>query len=322
MVLRIGGVKMKVGIRTPSIKRRVSARTVGRAKRAVKKAVNPLYGKKGMGIINDPKKAIYNKVYSKTSVSVDSLLKQKTGKSPNTTGSFNGIYGNTDFQSMYSEHKSNNLGMISATLFVLGVILLIVGLFSNEQFITSGICFFIWFMVGRKRRALDREAEEEIERMRPIREEHERKKRAAQESAPQWIEAIQDCAKILKSTTDPSLFFGRYDELIEPATKLAEAERNGYINTTLDASALLNEAVNNKSVQISEFINRSYRKMIKSMESLKTTNGKTKKIEGFFSKMEAHVGVMFSENLELLSNLKNECERMIAGWHSDDQSPF
>lgn len=38
---------MKIGIRKPSIKKAIKAKTVGKAKRAVKKAVNPVYGKKG-----------------------------------------------------------------------------------------------------------------------------------------------------------------------------------------------------------------------------------------------------------------------------------
>ncbi|CCF28449.1 Putative uncharacterized protein [Leuconostoc citreum LBAE E16] len=37
---------MKFGMRTPSIKKSISARTTGRAKRAVKSAINPAYGKK------------------------------------------------------------------------------------------------------------------------------------------------------------------------------------------------------------------------------------------------------------------------------------
>ena len=61
---------MKVGVRKPSLKKSISARTTGRAKRAVKSSVNPLYGKKGMGWVNDPKKAAYNKVYNKTTFSV------------------------------------------------------------------------------------------------------------------------------------------------------------------------------------------------------------------------------------------------------------
>lgn len=57
---------MKVGMRKPSIKKSISARTKGKAKRGVKKAVIPGYGKKGTGWIKDPKKAAYNKVYNKT----------------------------------------------------------------------------------------------------------------------------------------------------------------------------------------------------------------------------------------------------------------
>ncbi|NQI44007.1 hypothetical protein HO607_03140 [Streptococcus suis] len=61
---------MKIGYRKPSVKKSLSARTTGRAKRAIKSSVNPVYGKKGMGLLNDPKKAVYNKVYNKTSYNV------------------------------------------------------------------------------------------------------------------------------------------------------------------------------------------------------------------------------------------------------------
>lgn len=67
---------MKFGMRKPSVKRSIKARTTGRAKRAIKKTVNPLYGKKGMGLVKNPKKAVYNKVYKKTSFSIFDLLKQ------------------------------------------------------------------------------------------------------------------------------------------------------------------------------------------------------------------------------------------------------
>lgn len=57
---------MKFGLRTPSLKKSISARTTGRAKRAVKRALIPGYGKKGMGWIKNPQKAAYNKIYNKT----------------------------------------------------------------------------------------------------------------------------------------------------------------------------------------------------------------------------------------------------------------
>ena len=64
---------MKYGMRTPNINKRISARTTGKITRAMNKAVNPLYGKKGMGFINDPSKAVYNKIYNKTTTSVDNI---------------------------------------------------------------------------------------------------------------------------------------------------------------------------------------------------------------------------------------------------------
>ena len=63
---------MKIG---PRKKKSIKARTTGRAKRQIKKAVIPGYGKKGTGWIKDPKKAAYNKVYNKTTFSIKDLFK-------------------------------------------------------------------------------------------------------------------------------------------------------------------------------------------------------------------------------------------------------
>lgn len=66
---------MKFGMRTPSLKRSISARTTGQLKRSVKRAIIPGYVKKGMGWIKNPKKALYNKVYHKTTFSIFDLFK-------------------------------------------------------------------------------------------------------------------------------------------------------------------------------------------------------------------------------------------------------
>lgn len=65
---------MKFGVRKPSFKKMIKARTTGKAKRALKKAIIPGYGKKGMGILH-PKKALYNKVYRKTTFSIFDIFK-------------------------------------------------------------------------------------------------------------------------------------------------------------------------------------------------------------------------------------------------------
>lgn len=64
------GANMKIGYRKPNLKKSMKARTTGRAKRSVKRSISPGYGKKGIGIVKNPRKAIYNKVYRKTTRSV------------------------------------------------------------------------------------------------------------------------------------------------------------------------------------------------------------------------------------------------------------
>ena len=71
---------MKFGVRKPNLKSSLKARTTGRAKRAVKKAVVPGYGKKGMGWVNNPKKAAYNKVYNKTTFGVSDFVNSSSSR--------------------------------------------------------------------------------------------------------------------------------------------------------------------------------------------------------------------------------------------------
>ncbi len=93
---------MKFGFRKPSLKSSISARTTGKFKRAVKRALIPGYGKKDMGWLHDPKKAMYNAVYRRTTFGlsdvVGALFKPKSRHSTRRTssgggGSYAGAYG-------------------------------------------------------------------------------------------------------------------------------------------------------------------------------------------------------------------------------------
>lgn len=68
---------MKFGPRKPSFKKSIKARTTGQLKRKVKRSINPYYGKKGMGWVRDPKRAMYNKVYHKTTFDTLGWLKKR-----------------------------------------------------------------------------------------------------------------------------------------------------------------------------------------------------------------------------------------------------
>lgn len=67
-------------MRKPSVKKSFKSRTTAKYKRAAKRAINPTYGKKGMGLINDPKKSVYNKVYNKTTFGLDDVISSSKNK--------------------------------------------------------------------------------------------------------------------------------------------------------------------------------------------------------------------------------------------------
>ena len=66
---------MKFGARKPSLKKSIKAQTTGKLKRSVKSSVNPLYGKKGMGLFKNPSRSIKNKIYRKTTFGLKDIFK-------------------------------------------------------------------------------------------------------------------------------------------------------------------------------------------------------------------------------------------------------
>lgn len=136
---------MKIGVRTPSLKKSFKARTTGRIKRTLKKSVNPLYGKKGMGYIKNPEKAIYNKVYHK--VTVDPLKPLKNGSRNNTkrTAPEPELVGYSFYRIETKEYICNKLMYILLAVFL--------GIFGAQYFYSGqkkkgflSLCFF-WSVV-------------------------------------------------------------------------------------------------------------------------------------------------------------------------------
>lgn len=66
---------MKFGVRTPSLKRSLSARTTGKWKRQVRRALIPGYGVRGMGFVKHPRRSVRNAVYRRTTVSLWDLFR-------------------------------------------------------------------------------------------------------------------------------------------------------------------------------------------------------------------------------------------------------
>ena len=141
---------MKIGVRTPSLKKSFKARTTGRINRTLKKSVNPLYGKKGMGYIKNPKKAIYNKAYHK--LTVDPLKPLKNGSRNNTkrTASEPELVGYSFYRIETKEYICNKVMYILLAVFL--------GIFGAQYFYSGqkkkgflSLCFFwttVPFFVG------------------------------------------------------------------------------------------------------------------------------------------------------------------------------
>ena len=113
---------MKYGVRKPNLKKSIKARTTGKVKRQVKKAVNPLYGKKGMGIVNDPKKAAYNAVYNRTTVGVSDIAKGLTAANENPAAS------SSSNAPQKKEYSPNTYSVCGILVIVLGVFLALIGI--------------------------------------------------------------------------------------------------------------------------------------------------------------------------------------------------
>lgn len=78
---------MKIGIRKPNIKKSIKARTTGKIKRAVKKSINPFYGKRGAGFVKNPVKSVKNSVYHKTTVGISDIARSIGGSSSTAAAS-------------------------------------------------------------------------------------------------------------------------------------------------------------------------------------------------------------------------------------------
>lgn len=74
---------MKFGFRVPSLKKRIAARTSW--KRIVRHNLG-LKAPRGLGIITDPKKAVYNKIYNKTTFGIGDVLKVNLKKGKEASG--------------------------------------------------------------------------------------------------------------------------------------------------------------------------------------------------------------------------------------------
>lgn len=133
---------MRSYIRKPSVKKSISARTTGRVRRSVNKAVNPLYGRKGIGYIKNPKRAIYNKVYYKTSKGMYEILGNSASNYHLSSKGYSKISSLAN-QAEKSANKSSLLLGIGTICLMLGFSLVLFVLWLGILFLIIAIVLFV-----------------------------------------------------------------------------------------------------------------------------------------------------------------------------------
>ena len=146
---------MKIGMRKPSLTRSLKARTTSKWKRQAKKAIIPGYGKKGMGWIKNPKKAMYNKVYHKTTFGLSDLFKSSKKRAKNKKVEHKKT---TSTQLTVKSNKKTGIVLI-----VIGIITFLIippiGIF----FLIVGILYYIFKKRATKKQMRQAEIVEDFE---------------------------------------------------------------------------------------------------------------------------------------------------------------
>ena len=242
---------MKFGVRKPNLKKFIKARTTGKVKRKMKKAVNPAYGKKGMGYIRDPKKAVYNKIYNKTTVGVNPLSSvsssSKKKSRPQTTNTRKSSYDTT-----YTKYET----------------------IEKEVSVTNPIEKFFRRLL--KKESIETKTVEE----KVIVEQYTYGEIAnIQTSGQRNIEIYNDSINLVKSTENPEVFFPRLSLADESLTEVI-AMIQQYSFLTVDGDNLeeeLGKFKQEKESMTQKFADRHYAACVKSAEKLKTERGKEKR---------------------------------------------
>lgn len=235
---------MKFGVRKPSLKKSLKARTTGKMKRKAKSAVNPFYGKKGMGYIRNPKKAVYNKVYNKTTVGVNPLsgtIRREMPYKPKKAAPSNDqLY--TKYETIEKEVAVTNL-----------IERFFRRLFGKETIDTK---------IVQEKVIVDQHTYGEVKRITNLGQE--------------CISTYNSCVNLAQSTEKPETFFKNLSQA-EQALEEVVVLTNTYSFLEVHGDNLkesIERFIKEKDSIIQEFADRYYSSCVDSAEKLKTDRGK------------------------------------------------
>ena len=139
-----------------------------------------------------------------------------------------------------------------------------------------------------------------------------KKKAAAEIMAPQWMKILIESRDIVNRTTDPEVFFSRYDTVKEMAGNLASISKYVKFKGTKPAE-VLRMATDQEQAAVRDLIVRCFQKATMNAEKVKTEKGRRGQFEKFQTSLEPYFFRMSDENAQLVQDLHDEALKKIGG---------
>ena len=141
---------------------------------------------------------------------------------------------------------------------------------------------------------------------------HSKKKAAAEMMAPQWVKILVESRDIVNRTTEPDVFFSRYDTVKEKAEQLASISK--YVKFKgMKPAEVLRQVAEQEDAATRDMVLRCFQKAVLNAEKLKTEKGKLGQFEKFQSSLEPYFFRMSDENARLVQDLHDEALKKIGG---------
>ena len=141
---------------------------------------------------------------------------------------------------------------------------------------------------------------------------HSKKKAAAEMMAPQWMKILVESRDIVNRTTEPDVFFSRYDTVKERAEQLASISK--YVKFKgMKPAEVLRRVTEQEDAATRDMVLRCFQKAVLNAEKLKTEKGKLGQFEKFQSSLEPYFFRMSDENARLVQDLHDEALKKIGG---------
>ena len=141
---------------------------------------------------------------------------------------------------------------------------------------------------------------------------HSKKKAAAEMMAPQGVKILVESRDIVNRTTEPDVFFSRYDTVKEKAEQLASISK--YVKFKgMKPAEVLRRVTEQEDAATRDMVLRCFQKAVLNAEKLKTEKGKLGQFEKFQSSLEPYFFRMSDENARLVQDLHDEALKKIGG---------